>query len=109
MMDASEMYPNGFHPAKHDYNREFTGSASQKYTRTQRPPKYYWIDFGLSVLFDESDKSPRAPPLWAGDKSAPEIQHVFTEPGPFEPIDPFPTDIYYLGNMIRMFFTEVVP
>lgn len=108
MMDGSALYPNGFHPVKQDHNRDFEGPAVQKYTRTQRPPRYYWIDFGLSVCSNGSEDPPLARPIWAGDKSAPELQHLFTSPRPYEPINPFPTDIYYLGNMVRMFFLEVL-
>ncbi|PPQ95143.1 hypothetical protein CVT25_011028 [Psilocybe cyanescens] len=102
-MDASEIYPDGFHPFRTDMNRDFTGPAAQKYTRTQRPPKYYWIDFGLSVGFDNSDKFPRAVTLRGGDKSVPEFQDILQV---HKARDPFPTDIYYLGNIIRMYFTE---
>lgn len=107
-MDGSEMYPDGFHPVKQDHNREFTGPALQKYTRTQRPPRYYWIDFGLSVPFDSLENFPRAVPVHGGDKSVPEHQHIYRTARPHEPTNPFPTDIYYLGNMVRMFFTEVM-
>ncbi|KAH9476241.1 hypothetical protein JR316_0011812 [Psilocybe cubensis] len=106
MMDPTEMYPEGFHPVEYQSNRDLTGRAYQKYTRTERPPKYYWIDFGLSVRFDKSDKFPQAITLRGGDKSAPEFRdlaNVYTKR------DPFPTDIYYLGNLIRMFFTEGHP
>ncbi|KJA23536.1 hypothetical protein HYPSUDRAFT_1080330 [Hypholoma sublateritium FD-334 SS-4] len=103
MLDASELYPEGFHPQKRDFNVAFTGSAAQKYTRTQRPPKYYWIDFGLSVRFGETDKFPLFHVLRGNDKSAPEFQ----DPDYMEqPQDPFPTDIYYLGNLAKRYFTE---
>uniref|UniRef100_A0A8H7XMQ5 Protein kinase domain-containing protein n=1 Tax=Psilocybe cubensis TaxID=181762 RepID=A0A8H7XMQ5_PSICU len=106
MMDPSEIYPEGFHPVKYRMNRDYTGPASPKCTRTQCPPKYYWIDYGLSVHFEESYKFPRAVTLRGGDKSAPEFQdikHLHTAR------DPFPTDIYYLGNLIRIYFTEGHP
>lgn len=85
-------------------NRDFTGPARPQYTRTQRPPKYYWIDFGLSVQFDEADKFRHAVTLRGGDKSAPEFQDLAQL---HKARDPLPMDIYYLGNLIRMYFTEV--
>ncbi|KAF9480281.1 hypothetical protein BDN70DRAFT_992808 [Pholiota conissans] len=106
MMDGSVMYPYGFHPVKPHRNREFTGSAKQAYTRTQRPPKYYWIDFGNSARFDPWDKSPRIYPVHGTDHSAPEFQDPKSED---QLLDPFPTDIYYLGNLIRLYFTEGWP
>lgn len=104
MMDASELYPEGFHPQKRDFNVDFTGSAVQKYTRTQRPPKYYWIDFGLAIRFGEADAFPRFPVLRGNDKSAPEFQ----DPNYMaQQQNPFPTDIYYLGNLAKRYFTAV--
>ncbi|KAF9480287.1 hypothetical protein BDN70DRAFT_857084 [Pholiota conissans] len=104
MMDGSELYPYGFHPTEQDYNLEFTCSAKQMYTRTQRPPTYYWIDFGNAACFDPSNRSPRIYPLHGTDKSAPEFQNLSQDS--VEEFDPFPTDIYYLGNLVRMHFTE---
>lgn len=110
MVDGSEMYPGGFHPARQDHNKNFTGSAVQMYTRTQRPPRYYWIDFGLSIPFDVTDQCPRAEPVLAGDKSAPEYQYLRggKSARPHNTMaDPFPSDIYYLGNLVRRYFMEV--
>lgn len=103
MMDAADMYPWGFHPISYDMNREYTGLAKH-YTRTQRPPTYYWIDFGQAVRFDERDENPRVPCVHANDRSAPEFQGEGHEERDY---DPFPIDIYYLGNMVRMYFLEV--
>ncbi|KAF9480286.1 hypothetical protein BDN70DRAFT_979745 [Pholiota conissans] len=103
MMDGSELFPNGFHPLRPDCNREFTGPAKQMYTRTQRPPKYYWIDFVNSARFNATDRSPRIEPLQGTDKLAPEFEDPTSED---QKLDPFSTDIYYLGNLIRMHFTE---
>lgn len=108
-MDASELYPDGYHPVEHDWNRDFTGSAVQKYTRTQRPPKYYWIDFGFAHQFDASDTHPLVYPLLGGDKTVPEHQDIDpVNHTTNEPQDPFPTDIYCVGNLIRRFFIEVI-
>ncbi|KAF9480289.1 hypothetical protein BDN70DRAFT_622115 [Pholiota conissans] len=106
MMDGSEMYPKGFHPREPDYNPTFTGSAQQKYTRTQRPPKYYWIDFGLSARLDPADEHPLLPILRGNDKSVPEHQDPDYQT---QFADPYATDIYHLGNLIREYFTEGDP
>ncbi|KAJ7670462.1 hypothetical protein B0H17DRAFT_1162153 [Mycena rosella] len=68
------------------------------YNRTQRPPKYYLIDFGLSRKYPTRDPPPLEPPIIGGDKTVPEHQRA-------DPCDPFPTDIYVLGNMILRKFT----
>ncbi|TCD65335.1 hypothetical protein EIP91_002773 [Steccherinum ochraceum] len=99
MMDPRPMYPEMFHP--HEINKARDYRHRAKYTRrTQTPVKYYWIDFGLSRKFDADDTSPRAYPILGGDATAPEFQRSV------EPCDPFPTDIYYLGNTIHMVLIE---
>ncbi|KAH0828802.1 hypothetical protein J3R83DRAFT_3250 [Lanmaoa asiatica] len=80
--------------------RDYSGSAKH-YTRTQRPPKYYFIDFGLSRRYDLTDADPREEPIWGGDKEVPEFQNSN------EPCNPFPTDVFYIGNAIRKDFIEV--
>ncbi|KAI0666034.1 hypothetical protein C8Q78DRAFT_1141228 [Trametes maxima] len=70
------------------------GSAKHS-TRTRHPVKYYIIDFGLSRRYNPDDGPPREHPIRGGDKSVPEFQNWQGEL-----LDPFPTDIYYLGNMI---------
>ena len=99
MFDASKMYPNGFHPVKINRNRNFQGTA-KAYTRTQRPPVYYLIDFGLSRQYTSRDVTDE--PLRGGDKSAPEHRSR-------KRCNPFQTDIYYLGNLVRQEFIEVSP
>jgi len=66
MMDARELYPEGFHPIAADKTPDFSREAIAKFTRSQRPPKYYIIDFGLSRRVkggaegDESDEDVKA-------------------------------------------------
>jgi hypothetical protein len=98
MLDPSRMYPEGFHPVKMDRSRDFKGCA-KRHTRTQRPARYYLIDFGLSRRYDSRDALDE--PLRGGDKSAPEHQHR-------RACNPFHTDIYYLGNLVREHFINVV-
>ncbi|KAJ3478318.1 hypothetical protein NLI96_g9839 [Meripilus lineatus] len=74
----------------------WTPVLAKHYTRTQTPVKYYFIDYGISCRFDPEDPEPRAIPIRAGDKTAPELSST-----PVVPIDPFPTDVYYIGNLIR--------
>lgn len=84
-------------------SRDWKGSAKHS-TRTLHPVKYYFIDFGLSRRYDPKDGPAREHPIRGGDNSVPEFQ-----PGVWkgEPLDPFPTDIYYLGNMVRMDIMKV--
>ncbi|KAJ7680967.1 hypothetical protein DFH06DRAFT_1265694 [Mycena polygramma] len=70
-------------------------------TRTRLLVKYYFIDFGLSRKYDPTEPSPLEPVIQGGDRSVPE----FAIPGNFY-CDPYPTDIYYLGNLIRQRFLD---
>jgi hypothetical protein len=97
MLDPSEMYPQGFHPTEMNRSRDFKGRA-KRYTRTQRPPRYYLIDFGLSRQY--LSRKVLDVPLRGGDKSAPEHRNVIR-------CNPFYTDIYYLGNLILQEFIKV--
>ncbi|KAI0062806.1 hypothetical protein BV25DRAFT_1915928 [Artomyces pyxidatus] len=99
MMDPSEMYPDSFHPILIHRRRDWKGKAKH-YTRTQRPPRYYLIDFGLSVILKPEDGPPLVRFARGGDKSAPE----HNAPNALWVQDPFPTDIYHLGNLIRETF-----
>ncbi|KAG2101353.1 uncharacterized protein F5147DRAFT_581638 [Suillus discolor] len=95
MMDAKDLYAEPYHPVKPYMKRDYSGFVSH-YTRTQRPPKYYIIDFGLSRRYDASEENPLEYPIFGGDKTVPEFQNNTDTP-----VNPFPTDIYYLGNLIR--------
>ncbi|PPR05938.1 hypothetical protein CVT24_006660 [Panaeolus cyanescens] len=69
--------------------------------RTQRPPRYFLIDFGISIRFPASETEPQAIRQLAGDLSVPELIDPETY---HDPYNPFPTDVYYLGNVIRRTF-----
>ncbi|TRM70247.1 kinase-like domain-containing protein [Schizophyllum amplum] len=99
MMDASPLYDQPYHPRRTDWRRDFKGKA-KAHTRTERPVVYYLIDFGLSRRYDLPYERPLEEPILGGDKSVPEFQNSAA------PCDPFPTDVYYLGNMIRRTFLE---
>ncbi|KAI0310417.1 hypothetical protein OF83DRAFT_1040175, partial [Amylostereum chailletii] len=98
MMDASALYTHPPHPVNSRMRRDWTGKISPSRRRTEQPVRYYFVDFGLSHLYEPGNGPPLEFPLKGGDKSAPE--HA----GSFEdrvPCDPFPTDVYYLGNLVR--------
>jgi hypothetical protein len=99
MMDGS-MYPDGWHPCSDFTKRDYSDDVKH-YTRTQRPPKYYLIDFGISRRYSPDDTSPSEYPILGGDKSVPEFRKSADK------CNPYPTDVYYLGNMIRQDFMQV--
>jgi hypothetical protein len=119
MMDPSGMFPESFHFVKTNLTPDLKQRAP-RLTRTQKPPSYYFIDFGISGYFPvRPTLEPIAVP---GDRSAPEHQRYLkgrrmrqSEAGkplpelqPDEMVaDPFSTDIYLLGNLINEKFITV--
>lgn len=100
MMDGRDIYPDGFHPIKTTMTVDFSGPA-RHLTRTERPPKYYLIDLGLAKQYRPEERPPSETIARGGDKSPPEHRT------PSLPCDPFPTDVYYIGNLIREEFLQV--
>jgi len=104
MMDGQPLFPEGFHPERrHQDLKPNAKSNASYYTRTRFPVKYYFIDFGLSRRYDPANSTPSEDIILGGDKSPPE--HAT---GNFV-CDPFPTDIYFLGNLIRRDFLDGYP
>ncbi|EJF57674.1 hypothetical protein BD309DRAFT_922657 [Dichomitus squalens] len=101
MMDPRNMYPDMFHPIAREYDRNVVGPAKH-YSRTVRPTRYYWTDFGLSCQFDANDANPLAIPIVGGDTTVPEYLEDETTPR-----NPFHTDVYTLGNLIREDFLQI--
>ncbi|KAN0074708.1 Protein kinase-like domain containing protein [Tylopilus felleus] len=99
MLDPSSMYPESFHPMETHLKRDYSGPAVH-FTRTQKPPKYYIIDFGISRKYDPSEIDPKEVPIWGGDKEVPEFQNSN------QPCNPFPTDVFYIGNVIVKDFIQ---
>jgi hypothetical protein len=94
MLDPTNMYPESFHPVDMRRSKDFRHKV-KGYSRTWRPTRYLLIDFGLSRLYDPTQGPPLDQPLQGGDKSVPEHRDGKT------PCNPFPTDVYYLGNLVR--------
>ncbi len=100
MMDLSPLFSETPHPC--DFQRSYDYSRKvRRYTRTQQPPRYFIIDFGLSRKYCPEDASPKEYPILGGDKTVPEFKDMD------KPHNPFWTDIYYLGNLIREDFLQV--
>ncbi|KAH9169624.1 kinase-like domain-containing protein [Lactarius sanguifluus] len=91
MFDPSNMYPKGYHISQINRSRDLKGRA-ERHTRTDRPPRYYLINFGLSRKYFSRDVVDE--PLRGGDETTPE--HLLGGR-----CNPFRTDIYNLGNVVR--------
>ena len=95
MLDPSGM-ANEFHSVQIDRSRGFRRKP-RRYNRTQRPPRYYLTDFSLSRKY--VSRNVLEEPL-LGDMSAPEHHHKRL-------CNPFHTDIYHLGHLVRESFMKV--
>jgi len=98
MMDASQMYPNCFHPTRK--SRNFDGISTAKcISRTKaKSVKYFFTDFEKSrVITSEGDRRMRR--RQGARNLPPEIERG-------ELYDPFPVDMYYLGNTNREHLLE---
>lgn len=100
MMDPSPLYDEKVHPVDHHMRRDFTGRAKEPHTRTLRPVKYYHVDFGHACRYDLSKGAASEPVGYGGDQTVPEFKTQ-------ERCDPFPVDVYRVGNLIRQNFTHV--
>ncbi|KIJ18451.1 hypothetical protein PAXINDRAFT_97254 [Paxillus involutus ATCC 200175] len=62
MVDAKILYDEPFHPLRPKRKRDLSGFASHR-TRTECPPRYFFIDFGISRRYDASTKDPMRDPM----------------------------------------------
>ncbi|KAF8508731.1 hypothetical protein BU17DRAFT_77924 [Hysterangium stoloniferum] len=100
MMDGTGLYPDGFHPVLLDRLPMNISRKAKHYSRTEYRPTYYLCNFALSQQFDPSRGPPSAMPEHASDRSVPEFQGAGME----QHHDPFATDVYLIGNMIKSQF-----
>lgn len=103
MMDALPLYPVPYHPDRIDSTRDLRRRAKHL-TRTQQPVNYFITDFGMSKRYDPAEGPPLEMPLWGGDRTVPEFLKSMDTP-----CDPFPTDVYCLGNFLREFTQVLLP
>ncbi|KAJ7255053.1 hypothetical protein B0H12DRAFT_1050260 [Mycena haematopus] len=89
------VYPAGFHPVSTWRDPSYQGFAYH-ITRTECWPRYYIIDFGLSRRYDPANGPPLEDVILGGDKSPPEHKN--------DACNPFPTDIYFLGSLLKKKF-----
>jgi hypothetical protein len=98
MMDATTMYPNGWHPIRRSLSPDMTDSAHHC-DRIDANVKYFFIDFGISARFlpgqphiisDLRGREQRPPELVAG------IPH-----------DPFKIDMAIIGYLLDDNFYKV--
>ena len=85
-MDPKPILPNMFHPQCPWMTRDVK-KYIRPYTRTARPVKYYFAEFGISQRFSADVENPLAVPIRGGDKIVPKFQTDQVTPR-----NPFPDD-----------------
>ncbi|CAL1711872.1 unnamed protein product [Somion occarium] len=97
MMDGRPLFPQGHHPVRLDYTADGVFDAPCL-SRQDHPVRYYFIDFGISSRFKRGEI-----PLVIGtkgrDKEPPEMSDT-------HPYNPFPLDIFVLGNVYLKEFVQ---
>ncbi|EJC99788.1 uncharacterized protein FOMMEDRAFT_112858 [Fomitiporia mediterranea MF3/22] len=96
MMDATTMYPKGFHPAAKLMDPSGVKPAPVRRRRDVSGVKYCFIDFGISTRFDPNVKEDerRVTGIDGLDRDVPELSANI-------PYDPFAVDVFILGNVYR--------
>lgn len=101
MLDAPQMFPEGFHPELQTRTPDFSRRAKARRRRLTRSVKYCFIDFGISSSFESLDQRERVRGWSCQDKTVPELKTG-------KPYDPFKVDIYTVGNVFKTTLTEVL-
>ncbi|RDB25449.1 hypothetical protein Hypma_007495 [Hypsizygus marmoreus] len=101
LADIVPLYHSRPHPWHTWRTYDYSGDVKKRSSRTRTPIRYYLADFGLSKIYKPED-APHLEPLgWGGDRTVPEFQT-----SDYTLCDPFPVDVYCLGNAIRENFID---
>lgn len=99
MMDATNMYPRGFHPVRSRYLHDLSTPAPF-IPRSEVGVKYYFVDYGISSYFSPGSQERLVLGLEGRDQDVPELSDEV-------PYDPFKVDIFTIGNVFREMFRDV--
>ncbi|KAI0643709.1 hypothetical protein C8Q79DRAFT_1120660 [Trametes meyenii] len=103
MMDATALYPQGFHPVYQDFSPDINHYAPLA-PRSSVQVTYFLVDFGISSQFSvHADESTRR--VLGKDG----IEDTVPELSDDVPYDPFKTDVYIIGCLMREIFLDVKP
>jgi hypothetical protein len=98
-MDATHMYPLGFHPVEDLYLDDIKTPAPI-ISRSEAGVKYYYVDYGISSYFPPGSRRELVLGIAGRDQDVPELSNNV-------PYDPFKVDIFTIGNVLRGEFQAV--
>ncbi|QRV88410.1 kinase domain protein [Ceratobasidium sp. AG-Ba] len=93
MVDNRVLYDEPFHPFYHTLSLDGKRTLQPKYVRSQRPVRYYYIDFGYATWFKDASLPRIVTGAHAKEKATEQVEGAA--------YDPFKVDIYQLGAVIR--------
>lgn len=101
-MNGDPLYPKGFHPFWISRTPDVLHEAKALRRRDVPQIKYYFVDFGISSWFDDDDDEfdRVAAGMDGRDQDVPELKSR-------QCYDPFPVDIFIVGNMFKKTFIKV--
>ncbi|TEB30978.1 hypothetical protein FA13DRAFT_318648 [Coprinellus micaceus] len=105
MVDGERLIPGGWHPfdprAPPDGRHDKLSRFKWVDRRSTGPHAYYLIDFGYSKRLESRDGA-LLTGIYGQDDSVPEMSLTV-------PYDPYPVDVYHVGNMLLKFYGEYRP
>ncbi|KAF8214174.1 hypothetical protein K438DRAFT_1927335 [Mycena galopus ATCC 62051] len=108
VMDPEQLLPHGFHPVITFFNQDMDGYA-KCISRTKCWPRYYLIDFGFSGRYNLDDGPPLEPMvIGADDVPLEHARRLIAAGAPLE-CNPFPTDVFFAGNLLNHYFIRSHP
>ena len=98
-MDATHMYPQGFHPVEGLFLFDIRTPAP-RISRLEAGVKYYYVDYGISSYFPSDSRRELVLGIAGRDRDVP-------EPSNNVRYDPFKVDIFTIGNVLLGKFQAV--
>lgn len=107
MMDAKPLLREMFHPQLPPQTLPDRPKDARLHTRTARPVRYYFTDFARSKRYSthsgtDTETAPSELPILGGDRTVPEFRRSHRTR-----CNPYHTDVYCMGNLIRGDFLQV--
>lgn len=99
-MDGTPLYPEGFHPSAQAFKEDMSGIVKHLNRCDVDQVKYYVVDFGLSKRFEDPKQRRLVRGAQIQDHDVPEVSDVV-------PYDPFPVDVFTLGNIFKKDLLQV--
>lgn len=99
-MDATDMFPHGFHPLRDVFLPHDISAPAPVIPRLDAVVKYYFVDYNISSYFPEGTERQLVLGLGERDGDVPELSDEVL-------YDPFKVDIFMTGNMLRREFVRV--